>query len=99
MGDLTDGRVDLDDVPEAELPAEVRALSSEERGRFFADKQAKRDELQEQIQQLGAKRQAYIEEQVRKNHAAEGSLDHGLYQAIRTQAEKKGLIYETGPAY
>ena len=99
VGDLTDGRVDLDDVPEAELPAEVRALSSEERGRFFADKQAKRDELQEQIQELGAKRQAYIEEQVRKNHAAEGSLDHGLYQAIRTQAEKKGLIYETGPAY
>ena len=91
--------VDLEKMPTEELPEELRDMTIDERKEYLGKKAERRSELSEQIRELGEKRQAYLEEQVRKlNLEDKGTLDHSVFECIQTQAEKKGIRYEGGPA-
>jgi hypothetical protein len=52
------------------------------------------------MRQLAEQRAAYLRDQVEAAGGAEGSLDHGIYRAIREQAAEIGLSYDAeAPAY
>jgi len=97
--DVADGRVNLAELKDEELPEELRKMSPEERKKFVAEKMDKRKDVQARIEKLAAKRQALIEEQVRKS-ALQGkkSLDFAIFDCIKEQADKKGIAYQGGPA-
>jgi Mg-chelatase subunit ChlD len=97
--DIKTGRVDLSTVPTEELPAPMQALSASEQEAVIEETAERRQALQQQIKELGQKRDSYLKDSVGKSEAAAASLDHKIYSAVREQAEKKGMSYEAGPAY
>ena len=91
--------MDLSEVEPEHLPAAMQALTAEEQKDLLAGTASKRDELQRQIRELGAKRGDYLKEKVETEGGAADSLDYKVYSAIREQAEDKGLVYADGPEY
>jgi hypothetical protein len=56
--------------------------------------------LQDMIGKLAQQRDAFLKKKVEEAGGAKGSLDSRLYEAVRSQAEKKGFHYEAeAPAY
>jgi Mg-chelatase subunit ChlD len=98
--DVASGRVDLDSLAPAALPAAIQKLAPAEQKAAVAQAAERRSDLKRQIKDLAAQRAEFLKEKVDESGAAEGSLDHKLYDAIRDQAGKKGLRYEAAaPAY
>ncbi len=86
----------LEEVEEAALPEEMRAMSTAERTQHVAAMKAKREWLQAEIQELDAARAAHIEQEIAKQGLDESqSFDAALRAAVREQAQRKGLHYRT----
>jgi len=99
VDDVASGRVDLDAVPAAELPATVAAAPPEARQAMVEATAQKREELQREIAKLGAERDAFIEAEVEKTGGAADSLDQQIYEAVREQAADVGIVYDSGPKF
>ncbi|MCC7413301.1 MAG: VWA domain-containing protein [Gammaproteobacteria bacterium] len=100
VDDVASGRVDLDSLAPAALPAPLQALAPAEQKAAIEAAAGQRAELKREIETLAAERAGYLEEQVAAAGGARDSLDDKLYGAIRAQAGKKGLHYEAdAPAY
>ncbi len=88
------GRVDLDEVDSADLPAPMRAMTAEERAAEIEHQARTRARLKEEIQALSKQREAWMAEQLEEREAdVDVSLDHNIYEAVRSQAEGSGLTY------
>jgi uncharacterized protein YegL len=99
VDDVASGRVDLDSVPQAELPASISALPPAAQRAAVEQTVAKRAELQRQIAELGRERDAFIEAEVKESGGADASLDVQIYEAVREQAAPLGLVYDSGPKF
>jgi Mg-chelatase subunit ChlD len=99
VDDVESGRVALEDVPEPELPASIRAMSPEQQKAEIASIASRRDELRQRIGELTDARTSYIEEKVDEAGGAVDSLDHQIFEAVRDQAREKGFSYEGGPQF
>ncbi|MDP2897435.1 MAG: vWA domain-containing protein [bacterium] len=100
VAEVATGAVKLEDVKAEELPEEIRKMSPEERNKYLKEQQAKREKVQARIKELADKRQALIEEQIRKSELkGKQSLDFAIFECIQKQAAKKGIIYEGGPSF
>lgn len=98
--DAAEGRVKVAEVDKDKLPEGMQKMSVAERKKFIAEKLAKRKKTQAQIKGLSAKRQKYIEEQVRKSGLkGKQSLDFAMFNCIKEQAAKKGIEYKGGPVF
>ncbi len=82
---------DLDKIDKNHLPEALRYKSDKELKDHIASKKAERLEIQEEIRQLNAKRQRYINE---KQSEEKGELENAMLQAIRKQASKKNYQWE-----
>jgi hypothetical protein len=94
------GHLKLEDVKKEELPEKLRDLSLEAKQKCVDDAWTKRQELQKKIGETGAKRQAVIDEELSKKGATENAaFDRAVRDALRHQAEAKGLKFpEKKPA-
>jgi hypothetical protein len=100
IDDVSSGRVQLKDIGKSALPATVAAMAPAEQEALIAAKAKKRKLLQEKISKLARSRDKFIQNKVEASGSAKGSLDVRLFDAVREQAAKKGLHYETkAPAY
>lgn len=100
VDDVASGRVKLDAVKEDELPDELKAMNPSERQAHVAAYGAKRQALQQQIEELAGKRQRYIEDKVKmEGQKGAASLDAQIYQCIQAQAAEKDIHYTAGPSY
>jgi len=98
--DVSSGRVDLKDIDTAALPAPVAAMAPAERQALISAKAKQRKALQENIGKLAKERDSFIRKKLEASGGAKGSLDVRLFDAVRSQAGKKGLHYEAeAPAY
>ncbi len=87
-----DGAFNIKKVPEAELPEELRKMTPEQRERHVLGLAAKREELQKQIAELAKKRDAYIQEELKKKASApDRAFDEAVRGALREQGKKKGI--------
>ncbi len=103
-GELVDavasGRVDLSGIDRDKLPEPMQAMAPAEQEALITETAARRNELRQQVQELAEKRSAYLEKKVEELGGASDSLDHKIYRAVREQAGKLGLRYETdAPEY
>jgi hypothetical protein len=96
---VVSGKVDLDRIPEAELPAPLQALPTEERRGAITARAKKREAIRQQIADLAGARDAYIADEVDATGGAEASLDHKLYATVKEQAAAVGLSYDAAPKY
>ncbi|WP_222983231.1 VWA domain-containing protein [Flagellimonas meishanensis] len=83
--------VELSELKEDDLPAELQGKSESEIKTYVDEKKKEREKIQKQIQEMNAKREAYIAE----NQAQEtGELENALISAIKTQASKKNYTWD-----
>jgi Mg-chelatase subunit ChlD len=92
--EVSSGRVALEAIPPAALPAPLQAMEPEARQALIAEKADARRALTDEIQALSAERERYLGKKIAEQGGAGDSLDHQLYGAIREQAEALGLSYE-----
>jgi hypothetical protein len=87
-----DPKLDLAKLAEDELCEEMKKMKPEEREKYVKDMLKKRDEIQKQIVELSKERDAYIQEEIKKNPSAEDkAFGAAVRKAIRDQAEAKGI--------
>ena len=84
---------DLKKLSEAELPAEMKKMSPEERAAYVEKKRTEREELQKQLKSLADERDKFIAEKS-KSEAKESTLGAAVSTAVREQAEKKGVKFD-----
>jgi len=93
-----DGTVELEELKEEELPEVMRAMTLEERRKYVDGKWAERCKIQAQVAEQAAKRQAFIDEELKKQGLDETkAFDFVLRKAIRGQAAAKGLRFLPPP--
>ncbi|WP_136466089.1 vWA domain-containing protein [Flagellimonas onchidii] len=81
----------LEEMPENDLPTELKGKSEKEIKVYIAEKKNEREKIQKQIQELNKKREAYIA----KNQKEEtGELENAMLSAIKTQASKKNYKWD-----
>jgi hypothetical protein len=91
---LKKGERDLEKLADEELPAEMRAMSAEERKAYVQKKAQQRAEIQRRIKELSARRRKYVSEQMRTRSLSDhDSFDAAVRGAVRSQAEAKGFEF------
>ena len=96
---VASGAVDLNELDDDALPAALKPMAPAEQEAFVAELADKRAGLQRQIQALSQDRASYLEKKVEEAGGRKDSLDQKLYDAVKEQAGKAGLEYESGPTY
>ncbi|MEZ5460699.1 hypothetical protein [Dokdonella sp.] len=96
---VASGRIELADVPEAELPAPMRSLSKEEQVALVKQKAEKRELLNEKIAAIGKQRNDYLSSELKARGDKIDSLDDQIYGVVKAQAGKKGLDYDKPAAH
>lgn len=88
-----DPKFDIKSIKEEELCEELKKLKPDERVEYVKKKAAEREALRKQIDDLNVKRNAYIQEEMKKQPKSEGdkAFDEALKTTIREQAETKGI--------
>jgi len=81
-------------VKTEELPAELQKMTLEQRKAYVAKKGGERAAIQNQVKELGAKRDAYVKAEVaKKGLKAEGTFDDAVRKSLAQQAKKKGFEF------
>jgi len=99
IDDVENGRIDLSDIPEEELPEAVLAVPKENQQALVDETAERRAGLQERIEVLAGQRDEFLADKVERIGGAADSLDRQIYDVVREQAAPKGLVYEDGPKY
>ncbi len=94
VDDITSGRVELEEIERADLPASLQMMAPAEAFVVIEAQAEKREQLKQEIKELSESRHRYIEERVDADGGAENSLDEMIYRAVKNQAASVGLSYE-----
>ncbi|MEM1260056.1 MAG: vWA domain-containing protein [Bacteroidota bacterium] len=93
--DLVDAIADderaLDELDKASLPKELQGMSKQEIRKFLKGKQIERTQIQKEIQEINAKREAYI---IKQKKEQKGALENAMVKAIKKQAAKKQYTWK-----
>lgn len=81
---------DLRKVRDEELPAELRGMSPEERGRYVESKRARRDAILSQVREVSGKREAHLRAAA---PPAPASFDGRVYESLRKAGAGAGITY------
>lgn len=79
-------------APAAQLPKEMQGMSEAQRKDYVKQKAGERKRIQDEIQELNKKRQAYIAAQPKSND--DTLLDAAMIKAVREKAKGKNLVWE-----
>ncbi|MBD1259567.1 VWA domain-containing protein [Maribacter polysiphoniae] len=94
--DLVDAMEDEDfnvaEIENEQLPQELQGKSKAAIEKYIETKKNERADIQREIQELNAKREAYIAENQKEN--ASGELENAMLEAIKKQAEKKNYRWD-----
>ncbi|HEX5789023.1 MAG TPA: vWA domain-containing protein [Woeseiaceae bacterium] len=96
---VASGRVDLDAIAPATLPAVLQPMAPEEQKAYVQELAKTRDELEATLAERAKARDEYLAKKVEEAGGLEDSLDRQLFDAVREQAAAAGLEYDGGPAY
>jgi Mg-chelatase subunit ChlD len=100
VDDVADARVKLDEIATERLPENMQKMTAAEREQYIKEMTAKRQAVEEKIKEVGAQRQSYIEEQVKANADKPATtLDEVIFDSVKEQAARQGIVYEGGPSY
>lgn len=83
----------VDALKDEELPSEMKKMNRSERKAYVDSMSRKRAGIREKIRSLSEERRRYVERE-HKKHAAVNTLDTAIVNTIRTQAGKKGYVFE-----
>jgi hypothetical protein len=88
-----EGTVNIEEIPEDQLPEEMQKMSLEERKAYVEKKGKDREKIQTQINELDKQRRDYIAQKLAEN-SEENTLDAAMLKIIREQASEKDYKFE-----
>jgi uncharacterized protein YegL len=92
---LAEGNTRLEDLDEAKLPADLKALKPEDRRAWIEAKAKEREALRKELSDLESKRAAFLAEAARKAASAgRSAFDLEVSKFLREQAVRKGFKFE-----
>ncbi|MFX0555435.1 vWA domain-containing protein [Maribacter sp. CXY002] len=83
---------DVSEIKPEALPKELKGKSKKEIESFITNKATERNEIQNEIQELNRKREAYIAKN--KSEENNGELESAMLKAIKRQASAKNYIWK-----
>jgi hypothetical protein len=87
-----DPKFDVTKLAESELPESMRKMTPKQRAEYVKQKASDRANLQKRMDELNAKRNAYIREELKRQQAQGArTLDTAIRETIRVQAAGKGI--------
>jgi hypothetical protein len=90
VADVGEDKVKLEAVKDADLPENMRKMSADERKAYLTQQQAKRTEINAQLDKLSRQRTDYIEAEKKKAASGKGdAFDAKIAEIVNQQAEKK----------
>jgi hypothetical protein len=96
--DLVEAMKDKDfkfeDVKKENLPEEMRKMNQEGQKTYIEKKAKEREDIKQNIIELSKKRDAYIQEEMKKLKPVGDAFDQVIIGTLRKQAEKKGFKFE-----
>ncbi|GAL79139.1 hypothetical protein JCM19274_4224 [Algibacter lectus] len=81
----------ISDLTDDALPAELKGKSTEEIKGYIDIKRKEREDIQNEIQELNAKRKVYISKQKTEGN---NGLENAMTNAIKAQAQKKNYTWK-----
>jgi hypothetical protein len=88
-----DAQFDVKKLPVDQLPESMKKMTPEQREKHVKEMLARREGLQKQINELNARRTAYVNEQMKKNPSqADKAFDEAVRGALCEQAARKGIV-------
>lgn len=90
---VTEGKLDLQDIDRDMLPEPMQTMAPEEQLALVKETANRRDTLQRQIAELAEERDAFLKQKREELGAGKDAFDDKVYEAVKAQAEKKGLMY------
>lgn len=85
----------LAEIPEEQLPEEMKKMTPKQREEHLAEMRKKRGEIQTLINDISTNRQRYLDEEMKRQELdASHSFDSALRRAIRGQAEARGYRFK-----
>ncbi len=99
VDDVASGRVELEAIAPAELPAAMQAMQAPERKAAIMATAKQRAALRDEIEALNRQRKDFIEDTLAKTETDEDSLDYRIFETVRDQAAPVGLSFEAAPSY
>ncbi len=88
------GDVSLESIAIDKLPESLKLLKPAAQMAVIEEYDERRKKLKQDILELSEKRADYLKKEVAKLGGSKGSLDDNIYQAVRSQAAEKGLVYK-----
>jgi hypothetical protein len=85
---VNDKSIKLDDLKEADLPADMKKMNSQQRQDFIAAKSRERGEIQQKINTLNGDREKFIAEK-RKESGKSDTLDAAMLNAVDEELTSK----------
>ncbi len=95
---ISSGKTALEDIDKNELPTEMQSMKPKAQKEYVVGLSKKREALKKDIKQLSEKRNRFLKKKVAKSGADKNSLDAKIFGAIKEQAAKKGLVYDSDSA-
>jgi len=87
-----DTEFDISKIDKDELPKELKGKTALEMEGYIAEKKSERAQIQKEIQQANAKREAFIAKNQKEGE--KGELENAMLAAIKKQAAKKDYRWE-----
>jgi hypothetical protein len=93
--DVVNRKVKLEEIPDSDLPVQLRSMTVEARKEFVDQQFSKRKELQLKVDELSTQRDAFIKADMERKVAAGtgDSFDAKVAEMIQTQALRRGIQY------
>jgi hypothetical protein len=92
---LTHTPLSLKDIPEEDLPPELRGLTLEQKEIYIQNQREKRQQTQARIRTLSAQRQAYLDRLPRPQN--QNGVDTVMIEALKKQLARKGFTLNLKP--
>jgi len=83
---------DISNVPEEDLPDEMKNMSNKEKETYIHDKLDERKKIQADINELSKKREQYVNE--KRVEDSDNMLDNAIIQAVKKQAIAKDFSFQ-----
>ncbi|MBL4590569.1 MAG: VWA domain-containing protein [Phycisphaerales bacterium] len=96
VDDVINERVKLDEIPNDELPEQLRSMSTDEMREVIDERKAERDELSAKIKQLAKERASYLK--AHNPSPAMDSFDQKVLEALVEQGARVGIKFESESA-
>lgn len=88
-------KLEVSSLKQADLPKEMQGMNAAEQAKFVQEKTDQRKAVQDQINQLNARRESYVKDEMQKRGLNENSaFDTALRNAIHDQAAGKGIQFQ-----